>query len=154
MFENARSAVIKGDYLTAVNLLEEVLKLQPTNQAAENLLGVARGGAKNASQLAVDAGNKAELTGDFLAARTQYELAQRLDPQSATAADAMRRLRGRMQTEGEEVFRRAQQFHTAGRDADAITNYEKALELLPPDHVQAKLARERVAELKSGASPR
>src|SRR6185436_1355221 len=75
LFEQARSAMIKGDYLAAVNLFEQVLKADPNYPRAESMLGVARSGAKNASQLAIDAGNKAEMSGDFVGAKKQYDSA-------------------------------------------------------------------------------
>ena len=85
--------MIKGDYLAAIAGFESVLKVDPNYPNAANLLGVARGGAKNASQLAVDSGNKSEMSGDYAGATRQYERALQLDPPSIAAADAMRRLK-------------------------------------------------------------
>jgi pSer/pThr/pTyr-binding forkhead associated (FHA) protein len=90
--EEARSAMIKGDYLAAIAGFESILAVDPNYPVAGDLLGVARGGAKNASQLAVDTGNKAEMGGDYAGAQKQYERALQLDPQSTAAPDAMRRL--------------------------------------------------------------
>lgn len=148
--EDARSAMIKGDYLAAVAGFEAILKVDPKYANAADLLGVARGGAKNASQLAVDGGNKAEMSGDYANATKQYERAAQLDPDSTSAPDAMRRLKARMQSEGEDVFKRARQYDALGRATDAIAMYEKVLLLLPPDHANAKTAKERLAALKGG----
>jgi hypothetical protein len=150
LFEEARSAVIKGDYLTAIAKLETILKYDANYASASNLLEVARGGAKNASQLAIDSGNKAEMSSDYAAAAKQYDRARLLDPTSSAPGDAMRRLRLRMQGEGEEVFKKAKVFDAMGRRPDAIAGYEKALELLPAEHPSAKLARESLAALKGG----
>jgi tetratricopeptide (TPR) repeat protein len=150
MFEEGRSAIIKGDYLTAIDQFEAILKADPNYSGAANLLGVAHGGAKNASQLAVDSGNKAEMSGDYAGAAKQYERALQLDPPSNAARDAMRRLKARMQSEGEDRFKQAKQFDDAGRKEDAISLYEKGLQLLPPDHPSVKVARERLAALKGG----
>ena len=151
MFEEARSAMIKGDYLTAITGFEAILKVDPNYPNAANLLGVARGGARNASQLAVDSGNKAEMGGDYAGATKQYKRALQLDPPSTAAADAMRRLKVRMQNEGDATFARAKQFEAfPDRKADAIAAYEKVLLLLPPDHANARGARERLAVLKGG----
>jgi tetratricopeptide (TPR) repeat protein len=148
--EEARSAMIKGDYLAAIAGFESILAVDPNYPVAGDLLGVARGGAKNASQLAVDTGNKAEMGGDYAGAQKQYERALQLDPQSTAAPDAMRRLKARMQSEGEDAFKRARQYDAIGRLPDAISMYEKAILLLPPDHASAKTARERLAALKGG----
>jgi tetratricopeptide (TPR) repeat protein len=150
MFEEARTAIIKGEYLTAIDRFEAILKADPNYPGAANLLGVARGGAKNKSQLAVDSGNKAEMGGDYAAAAKEYELALQLDPSSNAAKDAMRRLKARMQSEGEDRFKQAKQYEDAGRKQDAISAYEKGLQLLPADHPSAKVARERLAALKGG----
>lgn len=150
LFEEARSAVIKGDYLTAIAKLETILKYDATYASASNLLEVARGGAKNASQLAIDSGNKAEMSSDYATAAKQYDRARLLDPTSSGPGDAMRRLRLRMQGEGEEVFKKARVFDAMGRRPDAIAGYEKAIELLPAEHPSAKQARESLAALKGG----
>jgi tetratricopeptide (TPR) repeat protein len=147
-FEEARAAMIKGDYLAAIAGFEAVLKVDPNFANAANLLGVARGGAKNASQLAVDSGNKAEMSADYVGAMKQYERALQLDPQSTGAPDAIRRLKARMQSEGEAAFARAKLFDAMTRAPDAIAAYEKALQLLPTDHPSATIARERLAVLK------
>ena len=142
-FEQARSATIKGDYLAAIAGFESILNVDPNYPNAANLLGVARGGAKNASQLAVDSGNKAEMSGDYATAGKEYDRALQLDPQSTAAPDAMRRLKTRMQLEGEATITQATQYDALGRKQDAIAKYERALQLLPPDHASVKTARER-----------
>ena len=142
--------MIKGDYLAAIAGFEAILKVDPKYPAAADLLGVARGGAKNAAQLAVDSGNKAEMGGDYAGALKQYERAQQLDPESAAAPDTIRRLRARMQSEGDDMFKRARQYDALGRAQDAIAMYEKAIQLLPPDHANAVAAKERLAALKGG----
>jgi tetratricopeptide (TPR) repeat protein len=148
--EQARSALIKSDYLAAIAGFQAILDVDPNYPEARDLLGVAKGGAKNAAQLAVDNGNKAEMSGDYATAARQYEQAQKLDPESSTPTDAMRRLRSRMQGEGEDAFKRAKQFDALGRTSDAIAMYEKALQLLPADHANAAVARERIAALRGG----
>lgn len=148
--EQGRSAMIKGDYLTAIDRFDAILKVDPKYPDAAELLGVARGGAKNAAQLAVDAGNKAEMGGDYDGAAKQYERAQQLDPDASGPADAMRRLKTRMQGDGEDAFKRGRQFDALGRGPDAIAMYEKALKLLPADHPSAKTAKERLAALRGG----
>jgi tetratricopeptide (TPR) repeat protein len=151
MLEEARSAVIKGDYLTAITKLEALTKLDPNYPNAENMLDLARSGARNSAQLAIDSGNRSELNGDYAGAAKQYQRAQQLDSTSTAAADALRRLALRMQGEGEDVVKRAKAAESAGRKPDAISLYEKALTLLPPEHPSAKIAREALAALKGGA---
>jgi hypothetical protein len=148
--EEARSAMIKGDYLAAIAGFEAILKVDPKYPNAADLLGVAKGGAKNASQLAVDSGNKAEMSGDYATAAKQYDRALQLDPESSAPPDAIRRMKARMQSEGEDAFKRARQYDALGRGKDAIPMYEKAVQLLPPDHASVAVAKERLAALKGG----
>jgi hypothetical protein len=148
--DEGRSAMAKGDYLAAIAAFEAVLKADPKHPNAGDLLATAKGGAKNASQLAVDAGNKAEMGGDYVTAAKQYDRALQLDPESPAAADAIRRMKARMQGEGEDAFKRARQYDALGRAKDAIPMYEKALQLLPPDHASVAVAKERLAALKGG----
>lgn len=149
-FEAARSAMIAGDYTTAIAGFETILQKDPNYANAAQLLEVARGGARNAAQLAVDAGNKAEMNGEYDAARVQYEKALALDAQSQSATSAMQRLQTRMTREGEAAFRAARQFDALGQGPSAIGKYEQALRLLPAEHESAKVARERLAVLKGG----
>ena len=142
--------MIKGDYLTAIAGFEAILKVDPKYPNAADLLGVARGGAKNAAQLAVDSGNKAEMSGDYATAAKQYDRALQLDPDSTAAPDAIRRLKARMLSEGEDAFKRARQYDAMARGKDAIPMYEKAIQLLPPDHASVAVAKERLAALKGG----
>jgi len=150
LLAQARSAMIKGDYLAAISSLETILKADPNYQDAGQMLDMAKAGARNAAQLAVDTGAKSEMAGDYDTAVRQYEQALQLDPSSQPAADAMKRVRARMQADGEDAFKRARQFDALGRSSDAIAMYEKAIKLLPPDHASAKTARERLAALRGG----
>lgn len=146
----AKAAMIKGDYLAAVSGFEAVVAVDPKYADAAQLLETARGGARNAAQLAIDTGGRSETAGDYPAAIKQYEQALQLDPSSSAAADAMRRVRTRMQVEGEDAFKRARQYDALGRANEAIGMYEKALQLLPADHANAKTAKERLAALRGG----
>jgi hypothetical protein len=148
--EEARAAMNAGDYLAAIAGFEAILAVDPQNQNAADLLGVARGGARNASRSAVDTGSKAEASGDYAGAARHYERALELDPESTAAHDAMRRLKARMQSDGEDAFKRARQYDALGRVQEAISMYEKAVQLLPADHANVKVARDRLAALKGG----
>jgi tetratricopeptide (TPR) repeat protein len=117
------------------------------------MLEVARGGARNAASAAVAAGGKAEADRDWAEAERQYERALQADPQSTQAQDGLRRVTARMLSDGEDAFKRARQYDALGRVQEAISMYEKAIQLLPPDHASLKIARERLAALKGGVEP-
>jgi hypothetical protein len=149
-FDEARAAMNRGDLSAAIAGLESILSVDPTYPKAADLLDVARNSAKNAARTAVDAGAKAEADRDYPEADRQYQRALQADPQSAAAQDALRRVKARMLTEGEDAFKRARQYDALGRAQEAIPMYEKAIQLLPSDHASVKVARERLASLKGG----
>jgi hypothetical protein len=148
--DRARSAINRGDYLSAINTLEGLLRTSPGQADAAQMLETARVGARNAAQAAVDTGAKAESAGEYESAARHFEQAQQLDPGSQPAADGTRRVRARMQADGEDAFKRGKQFDALGRNADAVGMYEKAIRLLPAEHPSARAARERLAALKGG----
>ena len=149
-FEEARAAINRGDYPAAIAGLESILSLDPSYPKAADMLEVARSSARNAASAAVAAGGKAEADRDYAEADRQYQRALQADPQSTQAQDGLRRVKARMLSEGEDAFKRARQYDALGRVQDAISMYEKAIELLPSDHASLKIARERLAALKGG----
>jgi tetratricopeptide (TPR) repeat protein len=147
-FEEARAAINRGDYPAAIAGLESILAADPVYPKAADLLEVARSSAKSAAKTAVDAAGRSETGQDYAEAERQYERALQADPQSSAAQEGLRRVRGRMLAEGEDAFKRARQYDALGRVQEAISMYEKAIQLLPPDHASLKIARERLAALK------
>ncbi len=152
-FEEARAAINRGDYPAAISGLESILSVDPSYPKAADMLEVARGSARNAASAAVAAGGKAEADRDWAEAERQYERALQADPQSTQAQDGLRRVQARMLSDGEDAFKRARQYDALGRVQEAISMYERAIQLLPPDHASVKMARERLAALKGGVEP-
>jgi hypothetical protein len=151
LYSQGKTSMIKGDYPPAIVALEQVVKADPKYLDAAQLLDTARAGVRNQAQLAVDTGNRAADAKDYPEAVKQLERALALDPSLASAADAMKRVRAAMAVEGEDAFKRAKQYDALGRPADAIPMYEKAVQFLPPDSPNAKVAKDRLAALKGGA---
>jgi hypothetical protein len=149
-FEEARAAINRGDYPAAIAGLEAVLSADPGYPKAADLLDVARSSARSVAKTAVEAGGKAEADRDYAEAERQYQRALQADPQSTAAQDGLRRVAARMLSEGEDAFKRARQYDALGRVQEAISMYEKAIQLLPSDHASLKVARERLAALKGG----
>jgi hypothetical protein len=149
-FEEARAAINRGDYPAAISGLESILSVDPSYPKAADVLEVARGSARNAASASVAAGGKAETDRDWAEAERQYERALQADPQSTQAQDGLRRVKARMLSDGEDAFKRARQYDALGRVQEAISMYERAIQLLPPDHASVQIARERLAALKGG----
>ncbi len=154
LFEQGRNASIDGDFLRAIGLFEQLLKIAPTHPGAAEQLTNARNGARGKAGSAIVSGEGAQQKRDYLGAMKQYELALQLDPQSTLASDRILRLKAQMLGEGEAAFNDAQTLYSMGRSEkskqDAIANYQRALDLLPADHASVKTIRERLLELKGG----
>ncbi len=155
-YTRAKAALSKGDYATAVAGFEALVAEQPKYQDAAKLLQAARAGAQEAArreqELAkreYDAGVQAEAGGNHAAAVQHLEQALKADPSNADAQDALRRVRERMRAEGEDAYKRAKQYDALGRTADAIGMYEKAVQLLPADHLLRASAKERLEVLRA-----
>jgi tetratricopeptide (TPR) repeat protein len=89
-----------------------------------------------------------EASGDLAEAVELFERARQLDPSSAPAAKAIRRVKARMKQEGLTAFKNARQFDAAGRRDLAITWYERAVKMLPDDDPTRKTAQERLDVLR------
>ncbi len=150
LYAQAKTSMIKGDYLPAIAALEQVVKADPKYLDASQMLDTARAGVRNQAQLAVDTGNRAADAKDYLGAVKQFERALTLDSSLTSATDSLKRVRAAMAVEGEDAFKRAKQYDALGRASDAVPMYEKAVQYLPPDSPNAKIAKDRLAALKGG----
>jgi hypothetical protein len=79
----------------------------------------------------VDQGARQAARGEYTAAQASYDEAQRLLPGVDITSAAVAALRETMRAAGEEAFRRASAEEGAGRTANAVGLYRRALELLP-----------------------
>lgn len=149
-YQSAKAALQDKDYQAAANLFEDILKEEPSYLDAPALLMQAHTGIRAAAQQAFDAGVKAEKDGDLVNALKQYERAQQLSASLPGLDEAMRRVRERARTEGEDAYKRARQYDALGRVDEARAMYEKALQLLPADSPMRKAARDRLDALKAG----
>ncbi len=147
-FRQGATALKGRDYPTATARLEAVLKEAPDYPEAATLLADARHALSASAQEAFAAGQKLEKEGDFAGAAQQYERARQIDGSIDGVEQALGRLRDRLRAQGEDAYKRARQYDALGRTADAIAQYERALQLLPPDHELRKAAQERLDALK------
>ena len=130
--------------------MSEIQRDEPDYKDVPTLLSQARGGLHALFQQALDLAAKSESAGDWPGAVQHYEQAQQVDPSSADSVEeSLRRLRGRMKTDGGDAFTRAKQYDAVGRIPEAVALYERALRYLPADDPNRATAKSRLDSLRA-----
>jgi tetratricopeptide (TPR) repeat protein len=146
------AALHAKDYAGAITLFERLDREQPGLLDVSARLAESREGLRESKRAAARAANAAavaaEQRGDLVEAQKEYQRALDADPASG-ADEALRRVRAQMQTLGDAAFKRARTFDAMSRTEDAIAQYERAFQLLPPDDPNRKLAKERLDILRA-----
>jgi predicted component of type VI protein secretion system len=152
-YGEARAALQAKDFASAVRMFEGLEREHPDLLDVSARLAESRDGLKASRRAAAEAamasGAAAEQRGDFVEAQSAYERAVEADPASG-ADEALRRVRARMKTLGDDAFKRAKTFDALGRTEDAIAQYERAAQLLAPDDPNRKVAKQRLDVLRTG----
>jgi tetratricopeptide (TPR) repeat protein len=150
--QDARTALDRGEYITALHLLESVGREAPSPDL-DALVTRARelqaSAAAAAAQSAYHAGVRLEQQLDLPAALQQYERAAMLEFDAPDLQPAIRRVRNMMVTRGEEELRRARLYDARSRVSEAVLHYEAARKLLPESHPGYQVAGDRLAALRA-----
>jgi len=152
-YERARSQFEGEDAAGALATLEALLGEEPGQPDAQELLARARdldAARKKADlQAAFDAAATLEAAGRLREAEEQYAALRGMVAAPAGVDEAVSRVRGRRIELGNQALANAKQFHSIGsRLADAAREYERAVYLLPDDHPNHAVARERLAAIR------
>jgi tetratricopeptide (TPR) repeat protein len=151
-YDEARAALQAKDFAGAVALFERLEAEQSGFLDVPLRLAESRGGLREskraAARAAIVIAGAAEGRGDLVEAQKEYERALEADP-ACGADEALRRVRGQMKTLGDAAFKRARTFDAMSRTEDAIAQYERAVQLLPQDDPNRKVARARLDVLRA-----
>jgi tetratricopeptide (TPR) repeat protein len=151
VYGEAKAALQAQDFGRAIQTFDRLDKEQPGYLDVQARLAEARSGfaesQRVAAQSAMANAVAAEKRGDLVEAQRLYERALEGDPVSG-ADEALRRVRVQMKTHGDAAFRRARTFDAMSRTEDAIAQYERAVQLLPPDDPNRKTAKDRLDVLR------
>lgn len=153
----ARAALERGDAADAQRIAGEILREDPQFPEAAAVLERAREAEARAQQqaksqaaaLAIAEARRLESAGELRAAFDEYQRAAGLDA-GANVGPAVTALRQRMRTAGEDAYSQARLYESRGRTADALTLYQRAVQLLPDDHPNRSIAQAKVTALKAG----
>jgi hypothetical protein len=147
----SRAALERGDFAAAAGGFEAILQEEPGYLDVPQLLVRARAGLRDVARDVYEAGARLDAAGDWLGALQKYEQAGQLHPDVRGLPDAIRRVREKLRIAGEEAFLRARRLDETGRWADALKEYEKAVQWLPSSDPRWEMAQSRVELLKRSA---
>jgi FHA domain len=144
----SRAALDRGDFAAAAGGFEAILQEEPGFLDVPQLLLRARAGLRDVARDVFEAGQRLDAAGDWLGALQKYEQASQIHPDVRGLPEAVKRVREKLRTAGEGAFNRARRFEESGRWADALKEFEKAVQWLPSDDPRWELAHNRVEQLK------
>lgn len=148
-YDRAKAALDGGSFQNAVTQLSEIQRDEPGYKDVATLITQAREGVHRLAQQALDAGAKAEASGDWVGAVQHYDQAAQIEPSTAAGAEeSARRVRARMKTEGTDAFTRAKQYDAVRRVPEAVALYERAYRYLTDDDPNRKVAKDRLDALR------
>lgn len=144
----SRAALDRGDFAAAAGGFEAILREEPGFKDVPQLLLRARAGLRAAAVDVFETGQRLETAGEWLGALQKYEQARQVHAEIPGLAQAMRRVREKLRVAGNNAFARAQQLEAKGMSGEALKEFEKAVQWLPPGDPNREIAQNRVDQLK------
>jgi len=144
----SKAALDRGDFAAAAGGFEAILMEEPGFLDAPGLLVQAQSGLRASARRLFEAGRALDGTGDWMGALQKYEQARQIYADIPGLAEGLQRVRGKLRTAGTNAFNEARQLEAGGRTQDALKEYEKAIQWLPPDDPNRQVARARVEQLR------
>lgn len=107
--------------------------------------------ARTAAREAFDAARKLDAAGDWLGALRKYDDVQQIDATYPGLDRSVKQVWAKLRTAGADALKRARQYDAIGLSTDALREYDKAAQWLPPDDPNRQIARGRADQLRNGA---
>jgi predicted component of type VI protein secretion system len=144
----SRAALDRGDFAAAAGGFEAILREEPGFLDVPQLLLRARAGLRAAAVDVFETGQRLETAGEWLGALQKYEQARQVHAEIPGLTPAINRVRGKLRVAGNGAFTRARQLEARGVSAEALREYEKAVQWLPVDDPNRAIAVSRIEQLK------
>lgn len=144
----SKAALDRGDYAAAAGGFEAILMEEPGFLDAPQLLVQAQSGVRASARSLYQAGNKLDAAGDWVGALQKYEQARLIYAAIPGLTESLQRVRGKLRTAGTNAFNQARQLEANGRPQEALKEYEKAIQWLPPDDPNRQVARARAEQIR------
>ena len=139
----SRAALDRGDFAAAAGGFEAILREEPGYLDVPQLLVRSRAGLRDVARAVYESGLRLDAAGDWLGALQKYEQAGQIHPEVKGLPDAIKRVREKLSAAGEAALVRARRFDEAGRWTDALKEYEKAVQWLPPHDPKREMSQSR-----------
>ena len=147
-YSYSQAALDRRDYAAAAGGFQAILLEEPGFRDAPQLLVQANAGLRATASAVFESGKRLDADGDWLGALQKYEQARQIYSGLPGVTEAMQRARERLRAAGARALAQARQLDAAGRSAEALKEYEKAVQWLPADDPNRQAARMRLEQLK------
>jgi hypothetical protein len=147
-YSYSKAALDRRDYAAAAGGFQAILLEEPGFLDAPQLLVQANAGLRGTANSLFESGRRMDAAGDWVGALQKYEQARQIYSGIPGIADAIQGARGKLRAAGAKAFAQAKQLEAAGRTAEAVKEYEKAVQWLPTDDPNRQAARARLEQLK------
>ena len=144
----SKAALDRRDYAAAAGGFQAILLEEPGFLDAPQLLVQANAGLRATANALYHSGQKLDAAGDWVGAAQKYEQARQIQSNIPGLNDALQRIREKLREAGIRAFAQAKQLDASGRTAEAVKEYEKAVQWLSPDDPNRQIARARLTQLK------
>ncbi len=148
-YRRGREALDRGQFTEALSIFSALDRDEPGFGDTPQLLRTARAGVRGQVQALLDQGARQAASGEYSAAQASYAEAERVAPGLEAVTAARTALRETIRKAADELLRRAAAEEGAGRTANAVGLYRRAVELLPAGDPSRVRAESRVLALQS-----
>ena len=144
----SKAALDRRDFAAAAGGFQAILLEEPGFLDAPQLLVQANAGLRATATALYQSGRRLDAAGDWVGALQKYEQARQIYSGIPGIGEATQRVRGKLREAGSKAFAQARQLEAVGRNAEAVKEYEKAVQWLPADDANRQIARGRLEQLK------
>ena len=147
-YSYSKQALDRRDYAAAAGGFQAILLEEPGFLDAPQLLVQANAGLRATAIGLFESGKRMNAAGDWVGALQKFEQARAIYSAIPGINDAIQDVRAKLRAAGTRAFAQAKQLEAAGRTAEAVKEYEKAVQWLATDDPNRQAARARLEQLK------
>ena len=147
-YSYSKAALERRDYAAAAGGFQAILLEEPGFLDAAQLLVQANAGLRATASGLYQSGKRLDAAGDWVGALQKYEQARQIYSGLPGIGEATERVREKLRAAGVKALAEAKQLEALGRNAEAVKQYENAVQWLPASDPNRQVARARLEQLK------